>query len=69
MGGLSEKLARANELVQLRNEALDANQVHVADACDSLRKRLLIGAPLGREDIGLVEGFIGRRYTQDRYGR
>ncbi|MES2482133.1 MAG: peroxide stress protein YaaA, partial [Pseudomonadota bacterium] len=42
---LSDKLAHANDLLALRNEAIDANQQNVADACDSLRKRLLIGAP------------------------
>lgn len=69
MGGLADKLAQANDLLQLRNEALDANQMNVADACESLRKRLLCGAPLIAEDCASVQAFIGRRYTQDRYGK
>lgn len=69
MGGLNEKLARASELHALCIEASNAGNVNVADACTRLRSCVLIGAPLHAEDCFYVQGFIGARTAQNRYGR
>lgn len=69
MVSLNEKLARANELNELHFEAIDRNQIHVADACARLRSCVLIGATLHADDINLVQTYIGNRITQNRYGK
>jgi hypothetical protein len=69
VGGLRAALHRARELDQLIDEAWDARQQHVVDACARVRTSVLIGLPLNSEDCGVVQQFIGRRTMQDRYGR
>ncbi len=63
------KLAHANDLTSLEHEAQEQRRSTVADACARMRACVLIGAPLHRDDINIVQTFIGQRTGQDRYGR
>jgi hypothetical protein len=66
---MNPAVRNTHDLVVLMGEAFDAGNRDVMDACGNVIKCLQVGTNLNADDMALVQGFIGKRTEQDRYGR